>query len=101
MNLLYQTMCAVAYRRIAMAIGMASKVGVFFYCRCFVCDHGGRRGNTQRILAQWQVSSGFYQSPEPPPLGDALGIVTVHLQSHQNGQQRRCICFHHLFWHQP
>jgi hypothetical protein len=29
LNLLYQVMRAVAYRRIAMAIGMASKVGVF------------------------------------------------------------------------
>ncbi len=30
LNLLYQAMCAVGYRRIAMAIEMASKVGVFF-----------------------------------------------------------------------
>ena len=30
LNFLYQAMCAVAYRRIAMAIGMASKVKVFF-----------------------------------------------------------------------
>jgi hypothetical protein len=30
LNLLYQEMHAVAYQRIAMAIGMASKVGVFF-----------------------------------------------------------------------
>jgi hypothetical protein len=30
LNFLYQAMCAVAYRRIAMAIGMAGKVGVFF-----------------------------------------------------------------------
>jgi hypothetical protein len=29
LNLLYQAMRALAYRRIAMAIGMASKVGVF------------------------------------------------------------------------
>ena len=30
LNLLYQVMRAVAYQRIAMAIGMAGKVGVFF-----------------------------------------------------------------------
>jgi hypothetical protein len=30
LNLLYQAMCALAYRCITMAIGMASKVGVFF-----------------------------------------------------------------------
>ncbi len=31
LNLLYQAMRAVAYRRITMAIGMARKVGVFFF----------------------------------------------------------------------
>jgi hypothetical protein len=28
---------------------------VFFYRCCFVCDPGNRRGNTQQILAQWQL----------------------------------------------
>jgi hypothetical protein len=94
-------MHAVAYRRIAMAIGMASKVGVFLFMIIFACDPGSCQGNTQRILAQWQLSSGFYQSPEHPPLDNALGIATAHPQGHQNGQQRRCICFHRLFRHQP
>ena len=31
--------------------------------------------------------SGFYESHEPPPLGDALGIVLPHRDGHQNGQQ--------------
>jgi hypothetical protein len=44
------------------------------------------------------VSSVFYQSPGPPPLGDARGIVPAHRCGHQNGQQswpifyRRFIC---------
>ncbi len=33
------------------------------------------------------ASSDFYQSPGPPPLGDARGIVPVHRCSHQNGQK--------------
>ncbi len=33
------------------------------------------------------ASSGFYQSPGPPPLGNARGIVPVHLRGHKNGQQ--------------
>ncbi len=33
------------------------------------------------------ASSGFYQSPAPPSLGDACGIVPAHLRGSQNGQQ--------------
>jgi len=42
--------------------------------------------------------SGFYESHEPPPSGDVLGIVPSHCRSHQNGQQsgymlhRRNVC---------
>jgi hypothetical protein len=31
--------------------------------------------------------SGFYGSHEPPPPGDARGIVQPHRDGHQNGQQ--------------
>ena len=31
--------------------------------------------------------SGFYESHELPPLGDALGIVLPHCDGHQNDQQ--------------
>jgi hypothetical protein len=33
------------------------------------------------------ASSGFYQSLEPPPLGNVRGIVPAHRRGHQNGQQ--------------
>ena len=42
--------------------------------------------------------SGFYESHEPPPSGDARSIVLPHCDDHQNGQQsgymlhRRFIC---------
>ena len=31
--------------------------------------------------------SGFYDSHEPPPSGDARGIVPAHRDGHQNSQQ--------------
>jgi len=31
--------------------------------------------------------SGFYESHEPPPSGDACGIVPPHRDGHRNGQQ--------------
>ena len=37
------------------------------------------------------VFSGFYESHEPPPLGDVRSIVPLHRHSHQNGQHSRHI----------
>jgi hypothetical protein len=54
LDLLHRVMHAVTYRRIAMAIKMASKVGVFLHC-CFVCCCPvGRWGNTEQVVACWQ-----------------------------------------------
>ncbi len=47
LNLLHQAMCAVMYQRIAMAIKMASFLGVFVdYC-LFACCPSGRWGDTE------------------------------------------------------
>ena len=36
--------------------------------------------------------SGFYESHEPSPSGDARGIVPPHRGGHQNGQQVGTFC---------
>jgi hypothetical protein len=54
LDLLHWVMCVVTYRRIAMAIETASKVGVFVDCCLFACCHGSRQGNTEQVAAQWQ-----------------------------------------------
>jgi hypothetical protein len=53
-------MCAVTYRRIAMAIKTASFLGVFVDCCLFACCPGGRWGNTEQVGARCQrpVASG-------------------------------------------
>ncbi len=43
---------AVTYRRIAMAIKTASKVGAFLHPCFFCCCPGGRWGNTEQVVAQ-------------------------------------------------
>ena len=55
LDLLYWAMHTVLYRRIAMAIETASKVGVLFDC-CFVdyCP-GGRRGDTEQVVTRWRL----------------------------------------------
>jgi hypothetical protein len=57
--MLHRAMNTVLHRRTAMAIEMA-------------CDGG---------------AFGFYERHEPPPSGDARGIVPAHRDGHQNGQQ--------------
>jgi hypothetical protein len=44
--------------------------------------------NIRASARQTLVFSGFYKSHEPPPSGDARGIVLSHRTGHQNGQQR-------------
>jgi len=38
--------------------------------------------------------SGFNESHEPPPSGDARGIVPPHRNGHQNGQQSEYMLHH-------
>jgi hypothetical protein len=52
LDLLHQAIRAVLYRRIAMAIKMASFVGVFVDCCLFACCPGGRWGDTEQVVAQ-------------------------------------------------
>jgi hypothetical protein len=47
LNLIHQVMCAVTYQRIAMAIKVASFLGVFVDCCLFACCPDGRWGNTE------------------------------------------------------
>ncbi len=52
MNLLRQAMCGVLYCLIATAIEMASKGGGHVAHRCVDCVPGGRRGDTEQVVAQ-------------------------------------------------
>ncbi len=60
LNLLHRAMCTVTYRRIAMAIKMASFLGVFVDCCLFACCPGGCWGDTERVVTRcWcPVASG-------------------------------------------
>ena len=54
LDFLHWAMHAVLYRRIAMAIEMASKVGVLIHCCVVDCCPGGRRSDTEQVVAQWR-----------------------------------------------
>ncbi len=49
----------------------------------YACPMASIGRNTRPMAA----SSGFYQSPGPPPLDNARGMVPAHRRGHQNGQQ--------------
>ncbi len=60
LDLLYQAMRAVFYRRTAAAINMASFLGRFVDCCLFACCPCGCWGNTEQVVTQCQcpVASG-------------------------------------------
>ena len=49
-------------------------------------------GVSARLMAAFNV---FFESHEPPPSGDARGIVLPHHDGHQNGQQSVHMLHHH------
>jgi hypothetical protein len=55
-------MCAVLYCRIATAIEMASKGGGHVAHCCVDCVPGGRRGDTERVVARWQSLVAFMKA---------------------------------------
>jgi hypothetical protein len=60
LDLLYWVMCAVKYRRIAMAIKMATFLESFVDCCLFACWPGSHWGNAEQVVAWcWRpVASG-------------------------------------------
>ncbi len=54
LDLLHRVMHAVTYRCIAMAIKIATFLGVFADCCLFACCPGGRWGDTEQVVARWQ-----------------------------------------------
>jgi hypothetical protein len=84
LNPLFWAMCTVRYRRIAMAIGMASNHCAFFVF--FVaCDPVRLLGQYRAISRPMVASSGFQDSHEPPPSSDVHRIVLPDQHGHRKG----------------
>ena len=62
MNLLHRVMRAVLYCRTAPVIEMASKGGGHVAHRCVDCVLGGRRGDTERVVARWRSLVAFMKA---------------------------------------
>jgi hypothetical protein len=67
LDLLHQAMCAVTYRRIAMAIKMAIFARVFVDCCLYACCLGGRWGNTEQVVNQCRR-----------PVASVVALDTLH-----------------------
>ena len=61
-NLFHQGMHAVLYCRIATAIKMASNGGGHVAHRCVDCVPGGRRGDTEQVVARWRSLVAFIKA---------------------------------------
>jgi hypothetical protein len=101
LDLLHQAMCAVTYRRIAMAIKMATFLGVFVDCCLFACCPGGRWGNLEQVVAHWQlpgassVALNLRHWAMPRSL---LQCARMAIEMACNGGTFVC---HRQFYHQP
>jgi len=78
-DLLHCAMWAVQYRRIAMAIEMASKVGVFLHCRFVDCCPGCHWGDVEWVVTRWQHT-------------EASGVALVMLHHTMHSVLLQCIC---------
>jgi hypothetical protein len=93
LDLLHQAMRAVTYQRIAAAIKMASKVGLFVDCCLFACCAGGRWSNTEQVVAQWQHPVDSVVALDMPHWAMPSVLLQQTAVATKNGQQCRCIRF--------
>ena len=94
-------MHVVLYRRIAMAIETASKVGVLIDCCFVVCRPGSRQGDTEQVVTRWwlpgasSVALDLVHQAMPHAL---LQRVCMAIEMASNGGIFVCYC---QFYHQP
>ncbi len=55
LDLLHQAMRVVLYRRTAVAMNMATFLGVFVDCCLFACCPGSSWGDTEQVVARWRL----------------------------------------------
>jgi hypothetical protein len=98
LDLLHRAMCTVLYRRTAVVIKMASKVGVFFHHHFVCCCLGGCWGNTEQVVTQWRhpVASGVaLDMPHGAMLSVLLWRSAMAIEMANNGSAfaHRCCLF--------
>ncbi len=101
LDLLHQTMRVIFYRRLAMAIKTASKVGVCLCCYFVCCCPGGCWGNTKWVVARWQCQ--VATSIALHILHRAMRFA-LHQRIHtafKMGRDRGTVWCHPWFCHQP
>jgi hypothetical protein len=101
LDLLHWVMRAVMYRHIAMAIKMATFLGVFVDCCLFARCSGGRWGNTEQVVTRWRLPGAssvaldllHWEMPR-----SLLQHIRMAIKMACNGGTFVC---HRQFYHQP
>jgi hypothetical protein len=101
LDLLYQAMRAVLYRRIVMAIKTASKVGVLFDCRFVDCRPGGRRGDTERVVARWRLPGASSVALDLLHQAMPCALLQCVCMDIKMAYDRGTFICHHQFYHRP
>jgi hypothetical protein len=84
-------MHAVTYQGIAMAIKMATFLGVFVDCCLFACCPGRRWGDTEQVVAQWQLLRASSVALDSLHRVMPRSLLQRVCCGHQNGLRRRHI----------
>ncbi len=101
LDLLYQEMCAVLYQCTTAAIKTASKVGPFFCCPVVCCCPGGRWGNTEQVVAQWQRPVASQVALDIPHLTMPSVLLQRTAVAIKMANNRGAFVCHHQFHHRP
>jgi hypothetical protein len=67
LDLLHRAMRALLYWCTALAMNMATFLGVFVDCCLFACCPGGRLGNTEQVVTRWR-----------PPGASSVALDLLH-----------------------
>jgi hypothetical protein len=101
LDLLYWAMCSVSYHRIAMAMETASKVGVLFDCRFVDCCPGGRRGDTEQVVAQWWLPGASSVALDLLYWAMLCALLQCIRMTIEMACKGGTFVHHHQFYHRP
>jgi hypothetical protein len=99
LNPLHRAMCAVMYQRVAMAINLATFLESFDDCCLFACCPGGRWGDTEQVVAQYQrpVASGV--APDMPHWAIPSVLLRRIHKAFEMGRKGGAFVCHRQFCH--
>jgi hypothetical protein len=94
-------MCTVTYRRIAMAINLATFLESIVDCCLFACCPGGRWGNMEQVVAQCRHPVASLVALDMPHWAMPSVLLRRIRKAFKMGRDGGAFQCHHQFCHRP